>query len=99
MATVSEELEFPAAQNRTSIATTGNASAAVDNNTETRWESEFLDNQSWQVDLGSAQEFNTIQIEWEAAYTKKYEILAGNNVDGNGWLTDGTVIASGENSG
>lgn len=87
------------AQNRTTIATTGNASAAVDNNTETRWESEFLDNQSWQVDLGSAQEFNTIQIEWEAAYTKKYEILAGNNVDGNGWLTDGTVIASGENSG
>ena len=87
------------AQEKTAIATTGNAAAAVDNNLNSRWESSTADDQSWQVDLGESLEFNVIQIDWEPAYAKNYEILAGDEVDGDGWLVDGTVIASGENSG
>ena len=86
------------AQGKDAIATTGDAAAAVDGNTGTRWESAQEDNQTWQVDLGTAQEFNTIQIVWEGAYTKTYTIEAGDNVDGDGWLTGGTVIASGVNN-
>lgn len=44
----------------TAIATSGNASLAIDDNVGTRWESAQSDPQTWQVDLGQAKDFNTI---------------------------------------
>ena len=69
------------ALNQPSIATSGTASAGNDGNTGTRWESEHgVDPQMWQVDLGEAQEFNTIAITWEGAYGKTFDIVGGNTV-------------------
>lgn len=87
------------ALNRTTKATSGEASAslAVDGGItgDSRWESDHgKDPQYWQVDLGSSQTFNTIKIVWEGAYGKTFTIEAGDNVDGQGWLTGGTTIAS-----
>lgn len=83
------------ANGKTAIATTGNAAEAIDGNTGTRWESaQGVDPQTWQVDLGVAQEFNTIKIVWEGAYGKTFTIEAGNNVDADGYLTGGTTIVN-----
>ena len=83
------------ALNKPTKATSGDAALAVDGNEGTRWESEQgVDPQTWQVDLGSAQEFESIQILWEGAYAKTFTIEAGNDIDADGYLTGGTVIVS-----
>ena len=48
--------------------------AATDGNTATRWASEWADPQWLQVDLGSRQAFDHVQLVWESAYGKAYEI-------------------------
>lgn len=78
----------------TAIATSGNASLAIDDNVGTRWESAQSDPQTWQVDLGQAKDFNTIQIVWEGAYAKTFTIEAGNNLGADGYLTGGTQVVS-----
>jgi hypothetical protein len=79
----------------TAIATSGNASLAIDDNAgTTRWESDKSDPQTWQVDLGQAKDFNTIQIVWEGAYAKTFTIEAGNDLGADGFLTGGTKVAS-----
>ncbi|MFJ1588168.1 discoidin domain-containing protein [Streptomyces sp. NPDC088197] len=50
------------------------ASHATDGDPNSRWSSEYLDNQWIQVDLGSAQSFDRVVIVWEAAYPKTYTI-------------------------
>ena len=81
------------AEGKTSIATSGNAALGNDGQTDSRWESEQgVDPQTWQVDLGEAQEFNQINIIWEGAYAKTFTIEAGNTVDEDGFLTGGTTI-------
>ncbi len=85
------------ALNKEAIATSGKASDAVDGNTGTRWESAHSDPQTWQVDLGSAQTFNTISILWEGAYGKTFTIEVGNDVDDDGYLTGGTPVVNVEN--
>ena len=83
------------ALNQPSIATSGTASAGNDGNTGSRWESEHgVDPQMWQVDLGEAQNFNTIAITWEGAYGKTFDILGGNTVGEDGYITDGVVLTS-----
>ena len=82
------------ALNKTAIATSGNAGQAVDGNVGTRWESAQSDPQTWQVDLGESKEFKSIVIVWEGAYGKTFTIEAGNDVDGDGYLTDGTKIVN-----
>ncbi len=76
------------------IATSGTAASGNDGNDGTRWESASSDPQRWQVDLGEAKAFNTIRIAWEGAYAKTFQIIAGNTVGDDGFLTDGTVIGS-----
>lgn len=78
----------------TAIATSGTASLAIDDNTGTRWESAQSDPQTWQLDLGQAKDFNTIQIVWEGAYAKSFTIEAGNNLGADGYLTGGAQVAS-----
>ena len=82
------------ALNKTAIATSGTAAAGNNGNSDDRWESASSDPQTWQVDLGSSQTFNAIVITWETAYGKTFTIEAGDNVDGDGYLTGGTTIAS-----
>jgi hypothetical protein len=62
---------------------------AVDGNTSTRWSSAFLDNQWWQVDLGSAKQVNQVTINWEAAYASQYRIQT--STDGTTFTTQATV--------
>lgn len=64
----------------TASAPKGDAAAAIDGNTGTRWEfgvGDITDESdvSWTLDLGSVQEFNTIQILWEGAYSKSFDIF------------------------
>ncbi len=81
------------AAGKTSIATSGTASLGNDGNTGTRWESAQSDPQQWQVDLGEATTFNTIQIVWEGAYGKTFAIVGGDNVGDDGFVTGGDTIA------
>lgn len=55
-------------------ATSGNATAAIDNNAGTRWESAQEDPQTWTLDLGQARIFNTLEIIWEGAYGKTFTV-------------------------
>ena len=80
-----------------SIASSGNAGEGNDGNTGTRWESASSDPQAWQVDLGSAQTFNTIRILWEGAYSSTFEIIAGDEVGDDGYVVNGTTIYAVEN--
>ncbi|MFF2815115.1 discoidin domain-containing protein [Kitasatospora cineracea] len=61
------------------------ASSAVDGNLGTRWSSAAADPQWLQVDLGSVQQLCQVDLKWEAAYGKAYQIQASN--DGSTWAT------------
>lgn len=69
-----------------------NAEEAIDNNTGSRWYSatdgltdEQKNDQWWQVDLGERRIFNLVQILWEGAYGKSFDIQKSN--DGTNWTT------------
>ncbi|MBN1384204.1 MAG: discoidin domain-containing protein [Elusimicrobia bacterium] len=47
----------------------------VDGDINTRWSSNFLDNQWVVIDLGKVATIDTIEIYWENAYAKKYGVL------------------------
>ena len=59
------------------------ASHATDGNTATRWAGDWSDPQWIQVDLGSAKPIRTLQLVWDPAYAKSYEVLVSD--DGNTW--------------
>lgn len=70
------------------------ASAAFDGNTGTRWSSAASDPQWLQVDLGSSQSLCRVDLNWETAYGKSFQIQA--SADGQTWttlksVTDGTA--------
>jgi hypothetical protein len=48
--------------------------AATDGDAATRWASDWSDPQWLQVDLGHSQSFDHVQLIWESAYGKAYEI-------------------------
>ncbi len=52
-----------------------NASMAVDGNMNTRWSSQFSDEQWIEFDLGELKELVGIIFYWESAYGKEYDIL------------------------
>lgn len=55
------------------------ASNLTDNNTGTRWASNFADNAWFTIDLGKTYSIKQLVLNWEAAYGKKYEILVSTN--------------------
>ena len=55
-------------------ASSGNATAAIDNNLGSRWESAHSDPHTWTLDLGQERVFNTIDIVWETSYAKDFTI-------------------------
>ena len=63
----------------TASASTGTATAAVDNNMGTRWESAFLDPQWITVDLGESKTVGAVKLYWEGANAKDYSISFSTN--------------------
>jgi beta-glucanase (GH16 family) len=61
------------------------ASAATDGNTATRWSSAFSDPQWLQVDLGQSYNVSHVQLNWEAAYAKAFQIQVSS--DGTNWTS------------
>lgn len=47
---------------------------ATDGNATTRWASDWSDPQWIQVDLGAAKAIRTLQLVWDPAYAKSYEV-------------------------
>ncbi|RKE16973.1 discoidin domain-containing protein [Streptomyces sp. TLI_171] len=64
---------------------------ATDGNWSTRWASEWADPQWIQVDLGQATQFKHVQLGWESAYGKAYQVQTSN--DGANWTTVYTQAA------
>jgi hypothetical protein len=60
-------------------------SLATDGDYTTRWASDWSDPQWIQVDLGSVQTFDHVQLAWESAYGKAYQIQT--STDGTNWTT------------
>ena len=60
-------------------------SNATDGSDTTRWASAWSDPQWLQVDLGQVTAINHIQLVWESAYAKAYQIQVSN--DGTNWTT------------
>lgn len=70
------------------------ATLAVDGDATTRWESDNLDDVTFQVDLGSTQEVTQVRILWEGAWTKAFTLVAGNTIGDDGYLTDGQTVCT-----
>ncbi|WP_246312006.1 di-heme oxidoredictase family protein [Pseudaquabacterium terrae] len=65
---------------------------AIDGNTATRWSSAFTDDQWLSLDFGARVSFSRVQIQWEAAHAKAYELQASD--DGVSWSTLRAVPSS-----
>ncbi|MEJ2857498.1 MULTISPECIES: discoidin domain-containing protein [unclassified Saccharothrix] len=61
------------------------ATAAVDGNTGTRWSSAFSDPQWIQVDLGSSQQVCRVNLNWETAYSRAFQVQV--SADASTWTT------------
>ncbi|WP_310604709.1 galactose-binding domain-containing protein [Anaerosporobacter sp.] len=62
-----------------------NADMAIDENANTRWESEYSDAQWIYVDLGKAYSVTGVNLVWETAAGKNYKIQVSNNA--TDWTT------------
>lgn len=65
------------------------ASAAVDGNGGTRWSSAFSDPQWLAVDLGASVTVTRVQLNWETAFARDFQIQT--SVNGTSWTTVSTV--------
>jgi len=65
------------------------AAAAADGDPGTRWSSAATDPQWWQVDLGARTELCGLELVWEAAYGRSYDVQVSD--DGTTWTTVGGV--------
>ena len=81
------------------------ASEAVDGNLGTRWSSQFTDPQWLQVDLGQTSTISSVELDWETAAGKAFQIQTSN--DATNWTsiystttgTGGTQVLSVTGSG
>jgi subtilisin family serine protease len=55
---------------------------ATDGDLTTRWAAKLGDGQWWYVDLGDAQAFDQVTINWEAGYARRYGVFVSN---GDAW--------------
>ena len=65
------------------------ANNAFDSNAQSRWESEYSDPQWIYVDLGNTYNINRVNILWETALGKDYQVQV--SADANNWQTIETV--------
>ncbi|RSK31744.1 glycosyl hydrolase [Hymenobacter metallilatus] len=68
------------------------ATAAADENINTRWGSVFADPQYLTLDFGSLHNISRVQVSWEAAYAKDYHLQT--SPDGLTWTNIQTVLNS-----
>lgn len=68
------------ALNKQAYASNGTASAAVDGNPDSRWETTWEDNQWIYVDLGSVYNLDHLRLLWEGAYTKHYQVCVADEL-------------------
>ncbi|WP_433720889.1 DUF1996 domain-containing protein [Actinoplanes sp. CA-051413] len=61
------------------------AANAVDGNPGTRWSSAFSDPQWLQVDLGATASLSSVVLDWEAAYSRTFNLQTSAN--GSSWTT------------
>ncbi|MET8683262.1 discoidin domain-containing protein [Streptomyces sp. NPDC004732] len=64
---------------------------AVDGDKDTRWASEWKDDQWLQIDLGSAKPVKRVTVDWEAAYAKSYRVELSQ--DGTDWQSAWSTTA------
>ncbi|MFF1273060.1 discoidin domain-containing protein [Streptomyces marokkonensis] len=64
---------------------------ATDGRTDTRWASDWSDPQWIKVDLGAATPIRQLQLVWDPAYAKSYEVQVSD--DGTTWRTVHTTTA------
>ncbi|HVJ19633.1 MAG TPA: discoidin domain-containing protein, partial [Polyangiaceae bacterium] len=69
--------------NETSLLT---ASKAIDGSVSSRWSSAFSDPQWIVVDLGATRWIHRVRLDWEAAYSKKYDLMVSDSSSGP-WTT------------
>ncbi|HTJ33558.1 MAG TPA: discoidin domain-containing protein [Dactylosporangium sp.] len=74
----------PTTASSTENAGTG-AALATDGNTGTRWSSAFSDPQWLSVDLGATHSISKVNLNWEAAYARAFQVQTSN--DGTNWTT------------
>jgi hypothetical protein len=61
------------------------AERLVDGDPETRWSSQFVDDEWLSVDLGSSLDLARVRLAWEAAHARVYELQVSD--DGSSWET------------
>ncbi|MFD3373023.1 MULTISPECIES: discoidin domain-containing protein [unclassified Streptomyces] len=64
---------------------------AVDGNTDTRWASDWSDDQWLRIDLGSTSTVKRVTLEWERAYGKSYRVET--STDGTTWQSAWSTTA------
>ncbi|GIF16799.1 discoidin domain-containing protein [Actinoplanes teichomyceticus] len=69
----------PATASSTEAAGAYSAAEAVDGNLATRWSSAFSDPQWLQVDLGSSNAISRVELNWESAAAKAFQIQVSDN--------------------
>lgn len=83
-------VEQPLSRAAATASTTENAmfpaSLAIDGNTATRWSSSFADPQWIYVDLGASRHVSRVNLTWEAAASKSYQIQIASDPNGS-WTT------------
>jgi len=57
-----------------------NETRVTDSNAESRWSSEYSDNQWIYVDLGAIKDINLIRLNWENAFATKYEVVVSTDM-------------------
>ncbi|GAA3090086.1 discoidin domain-containing protein [Streptomyces roseofulvus] len=67
------------------------AAHATDGDPHTRWASDWSDPQWIRVDLGSVRTFSRLQLVWDPAYARAYEVQVSD--DGQNWRTIHTQTA------
>jgi hypothetical protein len=88
----------PATASSTEAAGAYLASEAVDGNLGTRWSSQFSDPQWLQVDLGSSQTITRVELDWETAAAKAFEIQVSDNATSWTSIYSTTTSAGGTQS-
>lgn len=66
---------------------------ANDGDSSTRWSSNYVDNQWWQVDLGSVRQIDRVELNWETAYSSSYRIRTRTS-SADAWSTAATATIS-----
>ncbi len=88
---VNVALNQPVTVSSTVSATLGGANA-VDGNPTTRWSSDYTDNEWIEVDLGANYNISEVDLNWESACGKNYQIQT--STDNVNWTTQSNIVGN-----